>query len=288
MRFSRGINNAGKVEVDETEEIAQHYSIVHRALFVLMGLYMFFIVEQIMTISKGTRHSHSHGGNDNDYNRTDSKKGLIKADTRDNYNNNLNSGTTAGNKDLDSQSSTIDSGEPISMVAQYGETPAHITKDTKISISSVAWMVMVGDGFHNFSDGLAVGAAFSSSISSGLSTSIAIFCHELPHELGDFAILIKNGMSIKQALIYNVTSAILAYLGLVVGILAGEDEFGRHLILSITAGLFLYVSLVDMLPELMLQDIPKGTRISTFVCQHMGLLTGVGIMLVISMYEHSM
>ena len=57
-----------------------------------------------------------------------------------------------------------------------------IKEDTKIS--SIAWMVIVGDGFHNFSDGLAVGVAFSASMSSGLSTAIAVFCHELPHELG--------------------------------------------------------------------------------------------------------
>ena len=52
------------------------------------------------------------------------------------------------------------------------------------SIAAVAWMVIVGDGFHNFSDGLAVGAAFSASLTSGLTTAIAVFCHELPHELG--------------------------------------------------------------------------------------------------------
>lgn len=56
--------------------------------------------------------------------------------------------------------------------------------DKTTSIASVAWMVIVGDGFHNFSDGLAVGAAFSASLTSGLTTAIAVFCHELPHELG--------------------------------------------------------------------------------------------------------
>ena len=51
-------------------------------------------------------------------------------------------------------------------------------------MSSVAWMVVMGDGLHNFTDGMAIGAAFSANIAGGFSTAIAVFCHELPHELG--------------------------------------------------------------------------------------------------------
>lgn len=54
-----------------------------------------------------------------------------------------------------------------------------------------------------------------------MSTSLAVFCHELPHELGDFAMLVKSGMSVKQALIYNGVAACIGYLGLVIGILIG-------------------------------------------------------------------
>lgn len=53
------------------------------------------------------------------------------------------------------------------------------------SLSSVAWMVIMGDGLHNLTDGLAIGAAFAGSITGGLSTATAVFCHELPHELGE-------------------------------------------------------------------------------------------------------
>lgn len=71
--------------------------------------------------------------------------------------------------------------------------------DKTTSIATVAWMVIVGDGFHNFSDGLAVGAAFSASLTSGLTTAIAVFCHELPHELG-MNILCLEKMPITVAL----------------------------------------------------------------------------------------
>jgi zinc transporter 10 len=59
----------------------------------------------------------------------------------------------------------------------------HSTPD---SMSSVAWMVVMGDGLHNFTDGMAIGAAFSANIAGGFSTTIAVFCHELPHELGNY------------------------------------------------------------------------------------------------------
>lgn len=64
--------------------------------------------------------------------------------------------------------------------------------DKTTQIASLAWMVIVGDGFHNLADGLAVGAAFSASFTSGISTAIAVFCHELPHELGKMIELLQK------------------------------------------------------------------------------------------------
>ena len=65
-----------------------------------------------------------------------------------------------------------------------GHSHAEKEFDSTTKIASLAWMVIVGDGFHNLADGLAVGAAFSASFTNGISTAIAVFCHELPHELG--------------------------------------------------------------------------------------------------------
>ena len=65
-------------------------------------------------------------------------------------------------------------------------------------IATVAWMIIFGDGIHNFIDGLSIGAAFSDSILTGISVSVAVLCEEFPHELGDFAVLLNAGMSMKQ------------------------------------------------------------------------------------------
>ncbi|XP_049583584.1 zinc transporter ZIP10 [Syngnathus scovelli] len=156
-------------------------------------------------------------------------------------------------------------------------------------ISSIAWMVIMGDGMHNFSDGLAIGAAFSANLTGGLSTSVAVFCHELPHELGDFAVLLKAGMSVKQAIVYNLLSALMAYVGMVIGATVGQYTHNvTSWIFAVTAGMFLYVALVDMLPELLHGDSEEHKRcqLGHFILQNLGLLTGFAIMLLIAIFEN--
>nr|XP_056718244.1 zinc transporter ZIP6 [Euleptes europaea] len=156
-------------------------------------------------------------------------------------------------------------------------------------VATLAWMVIMGDGLHNFSDGLAIGAAFTEGLSSGLSTSVAVFCHELPHELGDFAVLLKAGMTVKQAVLYNALSAMLAYLGMATGILIGHYADNVSMwIFALTAGLFMYVALVDMVPEMLHNDASDHgcSRWGYFMLQNAGILLGFGIMLLISVFEH--
>ncbi|XP_074622315.1 metal cation symporter ZIP14-like isoform X1 [Acropora palmata] len=159
-------------------------------------------------------------------------------------------------------------------------------------ISTVAWVIIIGDTLHNLSDGLAIGAVFSeggnSGVSGGISTSIAIFCHELPHELGDFAVLLTAGMSVKEALLANFLSALSCYIGLVIGIYVGQEGEVRFWIFAIAGGVFLYVALVDMLPELMHSDALQTDPIVTFLLQNLGLLLGFGIMLIIVLYEEDL
>lgn len=114
------------------------------------------------------------------------------------------------------------------------------------SMSSVAWMVIMGDGLHNFTDGMAIGAAFAANIAGGFSTAIAVFCHELPHELGDFAVLLKAGMSAKQAVFYNLLSSVLCLFGMIFGVLVGTAQSATSWVFAAAAGMFIYIALVDM------------------------------------------
>ncbi|XP_042325720.1 metal cation symporter ZIP8 [Sceloporus undulatus] len=154
-------------------------------------------------------------------------------------------------------------------------------------IGTIAWMITLSDALHNFIDGLAIGASFTLSLLQGISTSIAILCEEFPHELGDFVILLNAGMSTRQALFFNFLSACSCYVGLAFGIVVGNN-FAPNIIFAIAGGMFLYISLADMFPEMndMMREKVTGrkTDLAFFLIQNVGLLTGFAAILLITLY----
>ncbi|VDL96035.1 unnamed protein product [Schistocephalus solidus] len=117
-------------------------------------------------------------------------------------------------------------------------------------ITPVAWMILLGDSVHNLMDGLTIGAGFTRSLSIGISLTISIMLEELPHEFGDFAILLSAGFSVKMALLCNFLSACSAYIGLIIGLAIGEIPSGATVVFALTTGFFLYISLSDMVRRL--------------------------------------
>lgn len=171
----------------------------------------------------------------------------------------------------------------------HGHTHSHgHVHSAPESMSSVAWMVVMGDGLHNFTDGMAIGAAFSANIAGGFSTAIAVFCHELPHEIGDFAVLLKAGMSAKQAVFYNLLSSVLCLFGMVFGVLLGSTPSATSWMFAAAAGMFIYIALVDMIPELSSSHSSERSSQWQCVLQALGLCCGLGIMLIIALYEHDL
>ncbi|XP_048033827.1 zinc transporter ZIP10 [Megalobrama amblycephala] len=156
----------------------------------------------------------------------------------------------------------------------------------KTGIRSMAWMVVMGDGIHNLTDGLAIGVAFSQSLTGGLSTTIAVFCHELPHELGDLAVLLAAGWSVRRLAVFSGISALLGFVGVLTGTVLG-NQWATHSpwILTVTAGVFLYVALADMMPEMLHGDPGTLSPLKRFFLQSLGLLIGGAIMLCIALFE---
>jgi zinc transporter ZupT len=151
------------------------------------------------------------------------------------------------------------------------------------SRSTLAWMVIFGDGLHNFIDGLSLGAALTDSHLTGFSIALAILFEEIPHELGDFTILLSSGMSRKQAALWNFASASSCYLGLVVGILVGDLSGSSCYIFAIAGGMFLYISLFDIMSELneRFNEARKdgiGSAFKVLMLQNLGILMGIGFL----------
>lgn len=110
---------------------------------------------------------------------------------------------------------------------------------------------IIADGIHNFLDGVVIGASFGVSVHLGVLTTIAVVLHEVPQELGDFGILVSAGYSKRKALLFNLLSSSLAFLGLVVVFFLGEEIGGlKYQLLSFSAGGFIYISMSDLMPSI--------------------------------------
>jgi zinc and cadmium transporter len=110
-------------------------------------------------------------------------------------------------------------------------------------------MVIVGDSVHNFVDGAAIAAAFMTSVPLGVSTAVAVMTHEIPQEVGDFAILLKSGWPRKRALLFNVLSSLTALPGglLAIFLYRSIDNLLPY-VTGLAAASFFYIALADLIP----------------------------------------
>jgi zinc and cadmium transporter len=140
---------------------------------------------------------------------------------------------------------------------------------------------LVGDALHNLIDGAIVAAAFLSSPELGLSTAIAVAVHEVPQELGDFAILVHGGLSPRHALLLNLGSAVLAFIGAGIVLALGEGGLSvERFLLPLTAGGFVYLAGTDLLPEL-----HREPKLASSARQLVGILAGIGVMTCLLLFD---
>ncbi|TSK87391.1 Zinc transporter ZIP8 [Bagarius yarrelli] len=235
-----------------------------KAIGIFAGFYLLFFTEKIlkMILKADQEHGHSH------FCPPEVPK--------------QNGGVVLTITNFNSDKSSVTSGATLEQMPSSQGCCVRLA-----SVKTLAWMITLSDALHNFIDGLAIGASFTVSVLAGFSTSIAIVCEEFPHELGDFVILLNSGMSIRQAVLFNLLSAMSCYVGLVLGILAGS-AFAPNVIFALAGGMFLYIALADMFPEMNAIAKEHQGNIRTdavfFLIQNAGLLTGFSVILLITIF----
>jgi zinc and cadmium transporter len=136
---------------------------------------------------------------------------------------------------------------------------------TKNHIHSFVYMNLIGDLLHNFLDGLIIISSFMISTKLGIATSLAVFFHEIPQEIGDFGILVHGGIKPKKAILINLLIAMSAVLGAFFGFFLFSFIFKfESIILLIAAGGFIYIAGSDLIPELHKQNNWKNSLIQIF------------------------
>lgn len=120
--------------------------------------------------------------------------------------------------------------------------------DEECKVHNFTYLNLIGDGLHNFLDGILVAASYLAGISVGISVTLSVIFHEIPQEIGDFAVLIYGGFSKVEALLFNLLSASLAILGALIGYYFLADF--SYLLVPVAAGSFLYIAASDLIPEL--------------------------------------
>uniref|UniRef100_A0A8C8Z0P6 Metal cation symporter ZIP14 n=1 Tax=Prolemur simus TaxID=1328070 RepID=A0A8C8Z0P6_PROSS len=265
---------------------------VSKSAVVFGGFYLFFFTEKILKMllkQKNEHQGHSHYASETLSSKKDQEEGVTEKLQNGDLDHMI---PPHCNSESDSKGPAADEKVIVGSLSvqdlQASQSTCYWLKGVRYShIGTLAWMITLSDGLHNFIDGLAIGASFTVSVFQGISTSVAILCEEFPHELGDFVILLNAGMSIQQALFFNFLSACCCYVGLAFGILAGS-HFSANWIFALAGGMFLYISLADMFPEMnevCQEDERKGSIFMPFIIQNLGLLTGFAIMLVLTMYS---
>ncbi|KAM4605936.1 zinc transporter ZIP12-like [Polymixia lowei] len=248
----------------DDEHFTEGKEYLWKILGVIAGIYGFFLIERIFSfVIPSHGHGHSH----------DLPLEL-----------NCNGQSQRGKSISTMQLGTVEDLDCTEIPAEEPEIkkPTH----QRHGVPLLAVMVIVGDSLHNFADGLVVGAAFSSSAETGMATTVAILCHEIPHEMGDFAVLLSSGLSVKNAVLMNFLSALTAFMGLYIGLFVSTETEVQQWIFTVTAGIFLYLSLVEMLPEM--SRVKTDRPCFMFLLQNLGLLMGWACLLLLALFEHEL
>ncbi|GIZ52927.1 ZIP family metal transporter [Noviherbaspirillum aridicola] len=163
-----------------------------------------------------------------------------------------------------------------------GDGHGHEHGHDKHEAGRAGWMILVGDGLHNFTDGILIAAAFLADPHLGLITALAIIAHEIPQEIGDFIILLNAGFSRARAYAYNLACSMMGVVGGVVGYLTLDEatQWIPYVLVFASSG-FIYIAVSDLMPQMQRRATLRDT-----VPQVIFIAVGVGIVLFLTGMTH--
>jgi zinc transporter ZupT len=244
---------------EEHDHLQEKLEFLIPAVVVCASIVFFFILEKVITKLSG--HHHSHGFDSDHEDDEDSHGHKHTRDEEDPEKKHAHS-ETSSEGDEKKHDHHSDRKEYLRSIKPYG------------------WLNLAADAIHNFTDGLALGAAWATSNSVGLATTLAVLFHEIPQELGDYALLRRAGFTRVHALLFNFASAVTAVIGTIIGLAVGHSEADKW-ILAVTGGGFLYIGLAELLPELNKEKV----KLVWVIEQLAGLMVGFVALFLIAYFE---
>lgn len=245
------------------------------------GLFFFFVMDKLMRVfNGGSGHDHHHHHHHHQEEEDHATSSAVKKD------NNLRQRKKQDKEEKEHKQDN--------------------NNNNSSSIKLSAYLNLLADFTHNMTDGLAMAASFYASPSVGATTAVAVFFHEIPHEVGDYAILIQSGFTKKRAMMAQFTTAVGAFLGTIIGIvieqmsrsspekahealhddgIMGTGLQWSDLVIPFTAGGFMYIATVGVIPELLqvTGKIQKDRRQALY--EFGAMLVGLALMAVIAWNE---
>jgi zinc and cadmium transporter len=160
----------------------------------------------------------------------------------------------------------------------HGHTHGHGHGHGHGNAKSAGALIILGDSIHNFVDGVLIAAAFLTDVQLGIVTSLAVAAHEIPQEVGDFAILLASGYSRGKALFYNILASLTTVLGGVLAYFSLEDlHDSLPYFLALAASSFIYIAVADLIPSL-------HTKTDTKTSLQQIALIAAGVFLICSLH----
>jgi zinc and cadmium transporter len=156
-----------------------------------------------------------------------------------------------------------------------GDGHHHAHGHDAMQAGRAGWMILIGDGMHNFTDGILIAAAFLANPQLGIVTGVAIIAHEIPQEIGDFIVLLNAGFSRVRAYIFNLLCSLLAVLGGVLGYatLDRASDLIPYVLVFASSG-FIYIAVSDLMPQMQRRATVRDSIPQV-------LLIGLGVVIVL-------